>query len=280
MWPIVLGLATLIQIEGSTDCPAATAVREALAHRTPTPRAARIQLTSEAGTLRLVLVDQAGRPRAERRLPASGSCAELAEAAALVVTVWDRELDASRMPLPALEPPALVRRAPSRISYDVAARALVSWELGAGVAAGGAVDATVGQRAGHWALRMGARGLERQTHPVGPGQIEWTRPALSVGARYQLAPAHWRVDVHAEALAALLVVRANGDLNGHEELDFDSGLGGGVRGGYLLGAVEPFVEVGVAGWLRPQSARIAGLQSGYDLPRLELLISAGLAVAQ
>jgi hypothetical protein len=289
MWLLPIALATLVQIEGEPSCPTAAAVDAAIARWSPAPRARRLRLVRDAGALSLTLLDGEGRPLAERRLPANAPCAELATAVALVVTIWDRELDGgpvAPLPEPEVTRPASLRRAalppPARIRYDVAAAFLVGWEPGAGVALGGTVDASFAPRRSRWGARVGVMALAPQTAAFGAGEIHWSRPALSLGPllQLQLARARIRLVLHAEALAALLIVGSRGFANSTQQLDFDPGLGAGVLLGARMGIFQPFIEARLAGWLRAQNAQLDGFAGALELPRFDLWVSAGLALGR
>lgn len=288
MWLAVAILATLVQVTGAGDCPSAAAVEAALARLGPAPvpdRVGKLRLDEREGSLRLTLFDHAGRPVGEHHLPTDGSCLELADAAALVVAVWRRPLDTGPgSPLPSLSPPLAALRSalerPPRVSYDVSVGVAAGFTPGAGVAFGGAVDVALGPKGSRWAGRLGALGLAPQVHDFGPGQVSWTRPALSLGARVQLSRARFAFDLHAEALAALLVATGSGFANSSSSFDFDPGLGAGVRVGYRIGRAVPFLAARVIGWIRSQTVSLEGFEPGYRLPQIDVLLVAGIAVAR
>jgi hypothetical protein len=90
---------------------------------------------------------------------------------------------------------------------------------------------------------------------------------------YRIAAGRWRIDLHADFVGALLMIR---NYYG-PEADFDPGLGTGVRVGARLRAVTPFLGVSFVGWLRRQEVNLSSPPIGTDLPRLELMFTAGVA---
>jgi hypothetical protein len=116
---------------------------------------------------------------------------------------------------------------------------------------------------------------------LGSGRAAWGRSALGAGLGYRFRPARFVLDVRAEALLALLYVQGRGFDQTSRSFDVDAGLGCAARGGVQLGAVQPFVSVELAGWLRPEQAiaRQGGAMVSANLPRIEVLLALGLAFA-
>jgi hypothetical protein len=289
MWLLLFGLLGLMQVEGAIECPAPGAVVAALGRlgAGASPNDERVALASADDQLRVRLLDRAGRVLHEWRLPRAGSCQELADAAALVVAVWSGGIDGGRRSLapslPEAAPPVALTRARaaparSRLGYEVAASLLVGWEPGAAVAVGGAADVTLGPRRSRFAARLGVSAQALQHHALVVGQVVWTRPALSLGGSVRLERSGVRFEASVDVLAALLQLGAEGVPSARQAYDFDAGLDAGVRLGYHWRWVTPFVEMRLVGWLRSQTALVSGLGSGYQLPRLDLWTSAGLAI--
>jgi hypothetical protein len=155
---------------------------------------------------------------------------------------------------------------------------LVGWEPGPTVSVGGAAEVTLGPKDNRFAARIGVSGQSLHHHDLQIGQIVWTRPALSLGARVRLLRGRVRLEASAEAQAALLVLAGTGLGVTQQDYDFDVGLGGGARLGYHVRGLTPFVDVQLVGWLRPQTALVSGIDSRYALPRLDLWVGAGLAI--
>ena len=282
---LLLGMVIgLVEVDGTSACPTPSQVAEELRRLLPGDAAAaepdRARVESQGGALQVSL-SSAGRRVGTRRLAEGGSCEDLAGAAAVVIATWEAELRPGRLSLPNLRPPAPpAAHARTSLAWELGAALVGSLDEGAHPTGGGAVDVTLGPGGGRFAGRIGLVGLAPRRAPLGSGSVEWARPALSVGARFRLGGARVRVDLHLELLAALLIVGGSGYESSRREVDFDPGCGAGVRVSLRLGRVAPFVGVGVAGWLRRQTARISGIEpsASVDLPRFEALLSTGLLV--
>jgi hypothetical protein len=111
-------------------------------------------------------------------------------------------------------------------------------------------------------------------HPVRPGKVGWTRLGASLGPVYRIAAGRFSIDLHAELVAAALLLRANSF-----SADFDPGIGTGIRVSARLGHVAPFVGTSFVGWLRRQLVVLSPSPLAAELPRLDLLFTAGIAFA-
>ncbi len=264
-----------VVVEGSSGCPTPQQVADALAPLLPDGRTVarpdRARLAPADGALEVELVDAAGARLGLRRVMANASCADLAGAAAVIVATWEAELH------PGLTAPlSLPASAPPRpLAWEVAA-GLTGFYDGVAPAAGASVEASLGRPG--LAARVAVSGELPREAPLGPGRVAWTRPALSLGARWRFARGRLRIDLYAEAIAALLVVGGRGFDTPHQDYDFDPGLGGGARLALRFGRVAPWVGVGVRGWLRRQTAVTPEPTGSLDLPRIEGSLSLGVAV--
>src|SRR5262245_47260340 len=106
MLPWLALWSTAVVVEGVTVCPSAAQVSDQL-QALPVQHAAsappdRALLLESADGLHLELWSSSGRLLAKRLLPRRRSCAELAAATAVVITIWEREL-AGAAPAVALE---------------------------------------------------------------------------------------------------------------------------------------------------------------------------------
>ena len=167
------------------------------------------------------------------------------------------------------------RRAPLR--FDLGAAFVASFVAGA-FAPGGTLDLGLAPRGSRWAVRLALMGVSTRDLPLADGRVAWTRVALGLGPRYRISVrTRWLLDLHIEALAALLVANGSGFSQNQQSLNFDPGLGAGARILYRLGVAAPFVGVSVAGWLREQQVAVSGLPNTGSIPRVEVLLSAGVA---
>ena len=278
LWLFAL-LAGGVEIEGATTCPTGAEVAERLRALVPDLNVRnpdRALLRGDGRGLRIDLVDPGGSTLATRKLLPAG-CADLAQAAAVVIAAWESEL---RPPpaesVRALPPPLPPRRA----AVDLAGAFIASF-AGASFAPGGGASALVGVQRGRVWGRIAAAGFATRDLALGPGHASWTRAFASLGVAVRFRPSRFIIDLHGDALAALLYVKGIGYMSPSESYDVDPGLGVGARAAVRLGPVALFLGGDVAGWLRAQTVRVLaqnGTTAGLaDLPRVEALLSAGLA---
>jgi len=162
----------------------------------------------------------------QRTLPAEGSCDELAQAAAVVLSAWLNdahpdfasalpaapapEPEPAPVPVPAPAPPPPLKAAAPPVAPHAPSR---QWELGAGVGAeltdGSFVPAAF--VAGGFVPVAGGFGLSgmlgaswsRQL-PLGPGEVAWRRWRLGAGPSFRVATRSVSVDVNAGPALAWL----------------------------------------------------------------------------
>lgn len=136
----------------------------------------------------------------------------------------------------------------------------------------------VGGSAG-WGAQASLRGTGERTTDVFPGTANWRRFGLGLGPQYRWGIGHagWELDLHAEALAALLTIRGAGFASNASDRAFDLGTGGGVRLAGGVGSWRPWVELAGAGWLFRQQVYQRPADSSVSLPRLEIMLALGVS---
>jgi hypothetical protein len=275
-----MGLLTIdvVTIEGADPCPGAAAVQAQLGALLPDGTAAprRVTLTRVDGALDVAIAVDGNARSFHRRLPRLRSCAEEATVAATVIAAWQGQAGSALLPVPAARA-AAPRRA---VDAEVDA-AFVGALAGSAFAPGATVEARLaprGARVGAW---LGLLGEGTRELALGNGRAAWGRSALRAGAGYRLARGRLRFDARAEALLALLYLQGLGFAESYRRYDADVGLGAGARVGVQTGPVRPFVALDVAGWLRREQAvaQQPGGDSTIDVPRFEVLLAVGIAVA-
>jgi hypothetical protein len=270
---LVIPLA-LQRVDGAASCPTPSEVAAVLASIGVADSADVATLLPVEGGVEVVLADERGERKKSRRLLAEGSCAEMAQAAAVVIATWESELKAER-----LKPVALaVPRAPRTraIAFDVAGGATASFNPD--VAFGGVLAASLTPRRGRFGGRIAFSGAQTRDEALGTGHASYARYQLAFGPLYRLRPSRLLIDLHADVTVALLTIEGVGYQNSRRDLDVDPGLGAGARLGVRFGRVAPFVGLDVLGWLRRQRFTIEGASDVAVLPRWELNLSLGLAV--
>jgi hypothetical protein len=209
----------------------------------------RVDLSLDGADLNLRLSRADGTLVAERRIPRSNRCPELADAVAALVAAWESDLSlAARPAVPAAAPkmaPALVDEAP------VEPQPPTIYELGMVPAlwvGGGRFSFASSLRAGVWSRRsaVGATVAFSATFPLeGPSSSGWRRHALSAGVMGRLSHRWLFVDGLGEAVLGWLVVNQEGS---GTHAQFDPGLTIGLRAGSRVARrLEVYLSVGAWG---------------------------------
>jgi hypothetical protein len=305
--------AAELVVGGETSCPAPAEVQAAVGALLPGPAltsSARVELRRERRTvpspdaasavgpgapgtgpeeLVIELRGQDGGIVASRRLPvqvqAAESCADLATAAAVVISSWLRELQEGgqlALELSARAAPAAARAAvaPGGPGYDLGA-GFAAALAGSSFAAGGRIDGAVAPGPGRFAVRLAFLGTGQRSVPLAGGQALqalWTRLAFAVGPRVRFHPGPLVLEGHVEALGAVLLLQGGQNVPmATGATVFDPGVGGGVRLGYPRSRWLPFVDVSVMGWPQPQTVAVHNASASAEVPRFEVLLTAGVA---
>ena len=296
IWTLTLILASAFTVNGATRCPTPAEVTDALTALLPVaatlPSDEVGEIVADGDGIRVRLVQSGGAVLAEKRVPA-GNCREMAETAAVVLAAWASqfhpeltlgfELPPPSPPRPSSAPSTTLlvstgRSAPSP-SWAVAAGANILASLdGNTVAPASTVEARLfGLRSG-WGgrLALGATGTHRLY--VGPGQAAWRRWSVAVGLLRRVTSARFFAEGSFDFVSGLLVVEGEGYVVGDRDRSLDAGAELGARVGLRLGPFEPYVGAGLAGWLRPQTVEVSGIQGRERLPFAEARVGLGVAV--
>jgi hypothetical protein len=289
--------APTVTVESDAACPAADEVAARVTALLPAretsepPDLARIADRGDAWVVALARPD--GTPVGERALDRQVACEDLASAAAVIIATWESdvhpELRALPAPLPAPEPPAAIEARPAPPPMRAAGEADVGAALAGSLApsASRAAPAVGVLAIASWfphARGLGARASlafpAARTLPLGAGQVEWRRSAASAGPTLRLPLAtKWAADLHADALAGWVTAAGSGFASNHTVSALDVGLSAGARLLWVGGrAIVPWLELGGAAWLRPQTAYATPGAMAVGLPRLELGLALGLSL--
>jgi hypothetical protein len=290
--PATLLFLRAIAVEGAGECPSAVDVEQriqALGVKGPLDAVHRARIEASPEGLTIRLSDSNGALLGEKTLAVTSSCQERAEAAAALIGAWEASLvapqpnlgigTASDAPVSAPPPRALPRPWTFEIgaSFNVAADRA---GLGAGFL--GFLSLTAGSRgpgADLWLGALGARHIPLSDFGINSGDdLTWQRFPLGLGAHARLFGDPVRVDVHAEALIALLTLSAPASLLPRATAySADAGAGLGARAQMKLGAVLIWLGAAAVVWPGKTTIAIGGAQSTQTLPQFELLIQQGLA---
>jgi hypothetical protein len=303
-----LWFGAAVEVLGGGDCPAPSDVAAELARLAPpsaaTPSStppdggdeprlsAKLAWTGDDLTIELRTAD--GTLLAERRLARSGSCPDLAAAAAVVIVAWqgERRADlgpdfppprAAPLPSTVVETGAISRSAPPLEP----GRPVRPWEVGVAVLAssqdgpapGIMIDGQLGTGRSGLAGRIGLLAAGAHTLSVGPvpGQSRWSRAALSLGLRDRIWSRSAALDGYVGLEGGLIRLEGAGFSTNYSRLGFDLGVGAGVRLAWSLGRVAPFLALGGSVWPGRKTVTVAGTTDEATLPRFELRASLGIS---
>jgi hypothetical protein len=283
VWAVAV--APAVGVEGGAACPSPTDVAARLYALLPAagvaiqpgPDVARIDLQGDQ--VSIVLRRPDGTLVGARALPAQGTCADQARAAAVVLATWASdvhpEFRVPQPPPPAALPPAIPTLAAlAAAPPPVAPHRRWQWDLGAGVSAVRSGDQSVlGARligallsARGWGFRLALAGEGDRSTTTGPGQAIWSRWSAALGPEVRWPLAKWALDAHLSFEGALFRARGAGFPVSYEDRGVDSGVAGGLRllipglsdgtaAAASAGGWRPWVAVDGTRWLGQRTVR-------------------------
>jgi hypothetical protein len=299
-------------VRGAGDCPSASDVAAHLRPLLPrggelppdswlelavTPPAA----TSDAAPVRQIevrlLTRNGATPIAARRLAVAGSCGEAAEAVAVVAASWMADYLTPPAPAPWLPQHATAAPTPtasalltrSQADSPPSGTSAIVFDIGAGA---GLTTATSGTSAPLLTAEMNVRRSDSasaarlvvlaagtRTVDLGSGTAAWRRLVGGVGAARGWGKPAVFAQIGIDALAGATLIEGRGFASSGSSTSLDVGGAPWLRGGARLAAlpITVWASAGAIGWLREQRVRVEGMPASAALPRLDLVLGAGLA---
>lgn len=256
-----------------------------------------IQLRSATGAVPLV----------SRRLPRTGSCGALAEAAAAILATWTARYDTNELGRARTDRPgsdgATARAADAAASQPVtlASRSSVIepevlWALGAGIWMTGAPRGGLAPTAGAevtvqpvgqspWFARLFAGATAEREVPIALGRAQWSRALLapSVGGRWGWGRRSREDGLFIEASAGPVLapvwVQGDGFSPNENNWALDVGLSSALRLGFHFGPRSRLFAWGGASalfWLRPHRIAVAmAPDAAANVPPVDVLLGIG-----
>ena len=297
---VALWLANpLLDLGGDSTCPTPAEVRDRLAQLSgsttghPASDRHRAYLSSADGMVHVELLGPDGRLLAERTLNRTGSCADVAEAVAVVLSTWEAEFNpnvATSVRLPPVTPcptPAPTEVEETKPAPAAHLRFAVDLGLLASIAGGQAVPgATV---AGSLSPARGPFGLAvalsaSSAHSQSVGSLtdtaHWTRVALAAGLQYRLGRSATMLDLHAGGVIALLHVEGVGLPSTTSDTSAQLGIGAGLHGRWAWNNAAGRIGLDLLAYPGHDYLEIGGLGDRGQLPRLEVQIASGLSLGR
>jgi len=290
----------LVQIQGESRCPTASEVAAILPDLLPLSEAAPPDVAwIEAGglDLQIELRSPTGEVLFSRRLASSGTCADLATIAAVVIASWTAERNPGisllqpgvlAPPKPKSPPPPPVIQTGSMnlpLSYQGKPQ---EFDLSVGLGGlvnraslAGAARVEAGMRGRRFGLRMGFTVETARSETIERGTVSWRRYNLSLGPTLAMVAQPVRLDARAEIFASFTTVAGHGFDVDRQSSTVAPGLALALRLGTAAGRIRPWIEVGGQSYWASQEIVITKEQqpnSKVSLPSLEGRLFAGIRV--
>jgi hypothetical protein len=256
---------------------AVVAANWAAAYRTTGPSLPRSTTTSEPTRL------------ADTASPPSAAPAPAAEATAVPREAPPAPPAAPMTPPLAAPEPVRAPVVAVRAASPAAPRHDLAWSLGAG---GGVVTAAGGSSAplvtagldvrragGAWAARLALSGAGLRTLALGDGEVAWRRAAAALGLARRWGGTNAFTSLGADALVGASSIEGRRFSVDETRLSLELGGEVSVRAGARL-AAAPLVlwaEAAAVGWAREQRVNVGGTAWSDALPRVDLVLTAGIA---
>ncbi|MGC4119498.1 MAG: hypothetical protein QM765_34000 [Myxococcales bacterium] len=294
---LLLALLSAVRVDSDTACPSAQEVSsrlELLLGPDSGPALHRATLHASESGLTLELRDARDVLLATRSLPPA-SCRELAQASAAVLAAWEAELQHRARPLSELAPrrhrpidlsgrestPTVLLQSAAPEPAGVA----MSAELGALLAVSGGSPrpglwlALAGDAPSRsWGLRLSFCAPAPFRLGLGPGQVEWFRPALGLGPRLRAYDGVVRIEASLDLLGGLLALRGLGFLQDQRASDLEWGARAGLRLAKAFPEVVVWAELSGTLYARRQKVEVLGPNLVAELPQASFALAVGASL--
>jgi hypothetical protein len=290
----LLSLWLALDIQGTLTCPTPGEVSHQLARLVPegkpSERASRAYLSAGDGFVNIELLDHQGGLMSERRLDRSGSCAELAEAVAVILAAWQAQLSPTVSPT-AMEPsaPTSVLAAPfpaqtkPAVLFDAGIAALssiVDGQAAWGAKLEGSLTPFPHGLGFHVAASLSSRHTRSvEALPSTTAEARWLRPALAAGPNLRLQGNRLALDIHGNAVLALLHINGSGLGKSTSDTTVQVGMAAGLRGLWTWTGGAVWVGADLFGYPGQDNLTIGDERKGR-LPHLEIQASLGIAMGR
>ena len=277
MLPVLtLALAAL------SDCPAADAVETKLqALRSPGATGPRytVEVSKTGASLLLTARDASGSLRVQRELPAAAPCAELEDAAAVVLLAWEAQLQPGEVPIPDVPvvEHAVMAAPASQSALAVRVTAAGQAWLSSASPTWGATAAV--ELHGRWlGVELAVTGQGRRELPLSTGRAMWSRFSVSLGpvATVRIVDG-LDVTLGAALIGGPFWVTGLGFDSGTTVLDWDLGASAQVK--VMLPTfwkLRPYVAAGGVLWARRHIVEARTPDAARVIPFLEASPTVGL----
>ncbi len=133
-----------------------------------------------------------------------------------------------------------------------------------------------GRPGGRLRARLAVVGVGRHTIEIAPGEASWWRGFVALGGEGDvLRGRRWAVAVGVAATGGVAAISGSGFAVNRGTHSVDFGGEASLRGIVRTGAVQPWLGVSAAGWLRRQELELQGVTTSSALPRWEPMAALG-----
>lgn len=294
MTAFLFALWLALDVQGTSTCPTPNEVSQHVARLLPetqsSERSSRATLSSGEGFVGIQLLGPEGGVLAERQLDRSGSCADMAEAVAVILAAWQAQFSPtisptvieSAAPTPSGTTPLPEVAPPQPFLFDAGLAALTSI-AGGEAALGGKLEGALTPFASglgfHIATSLSSS--HEQTTTASDVQAQWIRPALSVGPNLRLQGSRLALDIHGDAVLALLRIKGSGSglKENASDTTVQAGLAAGVRGLWTWNRAAAWVGADLLGFPGQDNLTVGIYREG-QLPHLEIQVALGIALGR
>ena len=289
-----------MEVTGDSTCPTPAEVRDQLAvlvsapdgdaESKPALHHANISITGSS--MYVELLGRDGQLVAERTLTRTGSCSDVAEAVAVVISAWEAKLNPN-VATPVLQVPEPYEPVSSSVVeaarpqprspalFDVGLAGLVSI-AGGEAALGARLEGRLflANRSLGLDLTLSATATHTQAIATPASAARWTRAALSAGPSYRLGRDALMLDLHAGPVLALLHVQGTGLSQAASDTSAQLGAQTGLRGLWARNNAAGWLGVDVYAYPGQDRLTIGNYGEVGQLPHVEVQIAFGLSLGQ
>jgi hypothetical protein len=269
--------ASPVQVQGESRCPTASEIAAILPELLPSAETSYSDIAwieAVGPDLQIELRSLGGEVLFSRRLTSSGTCADLATIAAVVIASWTAErnpgislLQPGVLPpfKPATPPPPSppVGGANSQSLVPAPRGSAREFDLSVGLGSSvnsagfvGAARLEAGMHGRRFGLRAGFAAETQRSQAIETRTVSWRRYGLSLGPTLAVVKQPVMVDARAEIFAGFTTVAGHGFSVDRRSSATAPGLALALRLAAATGWIRPWIEVGGQYWLADQEITI------------------------
>jgi hypothetical protein len=289
-------------VTGDSTCPTPAEVQAQLVALAPDPEgetaakpgAHQANISSAGSGVHVELLDLDGQLVAERTLKRTGSCSEVAEAVAVIVSAWEAKFNPNlatpvvRLPAPAPYEPvtdAVVEEPtpkPARHSSFDAGVAAIASMAGGDTAYGLKLEGCLFPASASLGLDVALAASTTHTQSIATpaSAAQWTRAALSAGPTFRVRRRAAMLDAHAGGVLAALHIQGTGLASNSSDTSAQLGLTAGLRFLWAWNHAAGWVGTDVLTYLGQDRLTIGNFGEVGRLPRIEIQIALGVSAGR